>query len=53
MHFSGLKGKLNNVVDFKCRTCLNQTIANYDDNTFRLGNVEDEVIDQVFIFVTC
>ena len=47
-HCSGLKGKLENVVDFKCRTCLNQTIANYDDNKFRLRNVDDEVIDQIF-----
>ena len=42
---SGPKGRLNNVVDFKCRTCLNQTVVNDDNNKVRLGNTEDEVVD--------
>ena len=43
---SGLNGRLDNVVDFKCRTCLSPTVANDDDKKIRLGNVECEVVDQ-------
>ena len=44
---SGLNSRLDNVVDFKSRTCLNPTVANDDDNKARLGNVEYKVVDQV------
>ena len=44
--FIVLNGRLGNVVDFKCRTCLNPTVANDDDKKFRLGNIEYEVVDQ-------
>ena len=43
---SGLYGRLYNVVNFKCRTCLNPTVANDDDKKIRLGNVEYDVVDQ-------
>ena len=45
-HCSGLNSRLDNVVDFKSRTCLNPTVANDDDNKARLGNVEYKVVDQ-------
>ena len=35
-----------NIVNFKCRTCLNPTVANDDDKKVRPGNVEYEVVDQ-------
>ena len=50
---SGPKGRLNNVVDFKCRTCLNQTVVNDDNNKVRLENIEDEVVDQFGLLMKC
>ena len=41
-----LTGCINIVVDFKCRNCLNLTVANDDDKKVRLGNVEYEVVDK-------
>ena len=45
-HCSGLTGRLDNVVNFKCITSLNPTVADDDDKKARLGNVEYEVVDQ-------
>ena len=44
--YSRLTGRLVKVVNFKCRTCLNQTVANDDDKKVQPGNVEYEVVDQ-------
>ena len=35
---SGLNRRFENVVNLKCRTCLNLTVANDDDEKVRLGN---------------
>ena len=43
---SRLDHRLDHVVDFKCRTYLNPTVANDDDKKVRLGNAECEVADQ-------
>ena len=40
IHCSGPNSILDNVIDFKCRTYLNPTIANDDDKKVRLGKVE-------------
>ena len=45
-HCNGWNGRWDNVVDFKCRACLNPTVANGDDKKVQLGNVEDVVADQ-------
>ena len=47
-HCSRVKGRLDDVANFKRRTCLNPTVANDDDQKVQLGNVENEVI-----LVTC
>ena len=47
-HCSGLNGRLDNVIDFKHRTCLNPTVANDDDKKVQLSNVECEVVDQPY-----
>ena len=49
---SGLNNGFGNVVDFKCRTSLNATLANDDDKKVIHGNVEYEVVDQFCILVT-
>ena len=41
---SGPNSRLDNVVDFKCKICLNPTVSN--DKKIRFGNVEYEVFDQ-------
>ena len=45
-HCSGLSGSLDNVVNFKCRTCLNLPVTNDEDKKFELDNVDYEVADQ-------
>ena len=43
---SRMKGRLENVVNFKCRSCLNPSVAYDDDKKVRLGNIKYEVVDQ-------
>ena len=47
-HGNGQNGRLDNVVDFKCRTCLNPTVADADDKKVQLRNVEDMVVNQFY-----
>ena len=44
----GLYGRLDSVVDFKCRICLKLAVANVDDKKVQLGNVQYEVVDQFY-----
>ena len=44
---SRLRGRIDNVVDKTCKTCLNQFVAKYDDKNVRYDNVEYEVVDQL------
>ena len=44
-HRIGLNSRLDNIVDFKCRTCLNTSVTNDDDKKVRLGIAEYAVVD--------
>ena len=44
-HCSGLNGRLDNVFNFKCRTCLNPTVANDDYKKVQFRNIEYKVVD--------
>ena len=45
---SVLSNSLDNVVSFKCRTCLNPPVTNDDDKKVEIDNVDYEVTDQLW-----
>ena len=50
---SGLNGKLDNVVDFKCRTCLNPPFANDDEKRFDLAMLSMRLLTIFVTLVIC
>ena len=44
--FNGMSSSLDNMVNFKCRTCLNSPVTSDKDKKNELDNVDYEVFDQ-------
>ena len=41
-----MKGSLDNVVNFKCRTCLKAPVTSDENKKVELNNLDHEVVDQ-------
>ena len=46
---SGVSDSLDNVVNFKCRTCLNPPVTNDEDKKFKLDSVDYEISSAILV----